>query len=158
MPSSGRVLHGARFCDAGGATPGVASPGSVIERLDELRGQRERVQSSGARRSRLSPPDRRRGHGLSKPSPKRESERPLNVTNIVGARRRRVRVAERIPAQTSANTLAVTVPFAVMPLTATSNSLGPPLTSAVVAPAVPPSVTSPVANEPTGSENTTLNA
>ena len=52
---------------------------------------------------------------------------------------------------------AVTVPGWVMPDTCTVNVVGPPLTTAVVAPAVPPRVTSPVAKPVTGSENTTSN-
>src|SRR5438034_1212615 len=49
-----------------------------------------------------------------------------------------------------------TVPFVVIPLTATLYVAPLPVTIAVVAPAVPPSVTSPVAKSLTGSLKTTV--
>src|SRR5437868_6133752 len=52
--------------------------------------------------------------------------------------------------------VAMTVPLPVMPLTATSYVVPLPVTIAVVAPAVPPSDTSPVAKSLTASLNTTV--
>src|SRR5438034_797034 len=57
---------------------------------------------------------------------------------------------------TPAARLARTVPFVVIPLTATLYVAPLPVTIAVVAPAVPPSVTSPVAKSLTGSLKTTV--
>src|SRR5438034_11382545 len=57
---------------------------------------------------------------------------------------------------TPAARLAITVPLVVIPLTATLYVAPLPVTIAVVAPAVPPSVTSPVAKSLTGSLKTTV--
>src|SRR5690606_9675462 len=60
-------------------------------------------------------------------------------------------------AATSAAIVAITVPDELIPDTETVYVVPEPLTDAVVAPALPASVTSPVANPVTGSENTTVN-
>ena len=51
---------------------------------------------------------------------------------------------------------AITVPLVVIPDTETVYTAGPPETTAVVAPAVPLRVTSPVAKPVTGSLNVTV--
>ncbi len=73
-----------------------------------------------------------------------------------------VEAIEALPAAswaTPAARLAITVPSPVIPLTAALYVMWSPLglvTTAVVAPAVPPSVTSPVAKSLTASPNTTV--
>ena len=62
------------------------------------------------------------------------------------------------PVATPTGIVAITVPEVVMPVTSTVKTTGPPVTVAIfVPPAVPVTVTSPVAKPTTGSLNTAVN-